>query len=224
MIDLTRQRLTSYHARDALEEEQAIKEILQEVEGLTEFGLQSQVLDKSKMDRNIRRLAAKSHSIAICGLHKGEGLHPAFNGYLEPQIAEPGRSGFEHYLSDHRRSGRYCGALKYPLRHLFLVSRGILKLMDTHAGHGPQRSARQNSSRWIVGLNRAGHHYRAVPDITVGRVSRRLVRRRVPCGSCRETTDNGQCDLLLDLLTPNLAHSLLQRVDVADLVVEVCTY
>ncbi len=110
MIDLIRQRLTSYHAKDALEEEQAIKEILQEVAlyslwrggfftvaafqggtslrilhklprfsedldfilqqpntafdwvrylnpllaGLTEFGLQSEVIDKSKMDRNIR--------------------------------------------------------------------------------------------------------------------------------------------------------------------------
>src|ERR1700733_10186265 len=36
LIDLIRQRLTSYHPKDALEEEQAIKEILQEVAHQTE--------------------------------------------------------------------------------------------------------------------------------------------------------------------------------------------
>lgn len=120
LIDLIRQRLTSYHPKDALEEEQAIKEILQEVAlyslwrgaffeiaafqggtslrilhklprfsedldfilqqpdasfdwgryldpllaGLTEFGLQSEVLDKSKMDRNIREALLKNDSIS----------------------------------------------------------------------------------------------------------------------------------------------------------------
>lgn len=120
MIDLIRQRLATYNAKDALEEQQAIKEILQEVAlyalwrggffeiaafqggtslrilhklprfsedldfilqqpnsafdwgrylkplltGLTEFGLQSEVLDKSKMDRNIREALLKNDSIA----------------------------------------------------------------------------------------------------------------------------------------------------------------
>jgi predicted nucleotidyltransferase component of viral defense system len=120
LIDLIRQRLATYNAKDALEEQQAIKEILQEVAlyalwrggffeiaafqggtslrilhklprfsedldfilqqpnsafdwgrylkplltGLTEFGLQSEVLDKSKMDRNIREALLKNDSIA----------------------------------------------------------------------------------------------------------------------------------------------------------------
>jgi predicted nucleotidyltransferase component of viral defense system len=119
LIDLIRQRLAPYNAKDALEEQQATKEILQEVAlyalwrggffeiaafqggtslrilhklprfsedldfilqqpnsafdwgrylkplltGLTEFGLQSEVLDKSKMDRNIREALLKNDSI-----------------------------------------------------------------------------------------------------------------------------------------------------------------
>ena len=120
MFDLIRQRLTSFRPKDALQEEQAIKEILQEVAlyslwrggffniaafqggtslrilhklprfsedldfilqqpnasfdwgryldpllaGLTEFGLQSEVLDKSRMDRNIREALLKNDSIS----------------------------------------------------------------------------------------------------------------------------------------------------------------
>lgn len=120
MIELIRQRLTSYRPKDALEEGQAIKEILQEVAlyslwrggffdiaafqggtslrilhslprfsedldfilqqpntsfewdrylrpliaGLTEFGLQSEVIDKSKMDRSIREAMLKNDSIS----------------------------------------------------------------------------------------------------------------------------------------------------------------
>lgn len=120
MIDLIRQRLASYNAGNAVEEEQAIKEILQEVAlyllwrggffeiaafqggaslrilhqltrfsedldfilqqpsagfdwgrylrplltGLTEFGQQSEVLDKSRMDRNIREAVLKNDSIS----------------------------------------------------------------------------------------------------------------------------------------------------------------
>ena len=120
MIEIIRQRLAAYDAKDVLEEEQATKEILQEVAlyslwrggffevaafqggtslrilhklprfsedldfilqqpatqfewahylkhllaGLTEFGLQSTVLDRSKMDRNIREAVLKNDSIA----------------------------------------------------------------------------------------------------------------------------------------------------------------
>jgi predicted nucleotidyltransferase component of viral defense system len=120
LIELIRQRLTSYRPKDALEEGQAIKEILQEVAlyslwrggffdiaafqggtslrilhslprfsedldfilqqpntsfewdrylrpliaGLTEFGLQSEVIDKSKMDRSIREAMLKNDSIS----------------------------------------------------------------------------------------------------------------------------------------------------------------
>lgn len=119
LIDLIRQRLASYQASNALDEEQALKEILQEValyllwrrglfeiaafqggtslrilhqlprfsedldftlqqpgagfdwgryvqplqDGLTEFGLQSELLDKSRMDRNIREALLKNDSV-----------------------------------------------------------------------------------------------------------------------------------------------------------------
>jgi predicted nucleotidyltransferase component of viral defense system len=120
LIELIRERLASYKVRNALEEEQATKEILQEVAlyllwragffetaafqggtslrilhelprfsedldfilvrpdasfdwvryvsplvtGLEEFGLESAVLDKSKMDRNIREAVIKNDSIS----------------------------------------------------------------------------------------------------------------------------------------------------------------
>lgn len=120
MIDLIRQRLASYKATNALEEEQATKEILQEVAlyllwragffevaafqdgtslrilyklprfsedldfilkepnrdfqwtrylkpllaGLTEFGLKSEVLDKSKMERNVREALLRNDSVS----------------------------------------------------------------------------------------------------------------------------------------------------------------
>jgi len=119
MIELIRQRLATYNAANSMEEEQATKEILQEValyclwrggffetaafqggtslrilhklprfsedldfilqrpnrafdwrrylaplvKGLEEFGLQSEVLDKSKMDRNVREALLKNDSI-----------------------------------------------------------------------------------------------------------------------------------------------------------------
>ncbi len=120
MIELIRKRLATYNAKSALEEEQATKEILQEVTlyllwrarffetaafqggtslrilhklprfsedldfillrpdtsfdwrrylsplvtGLEEFGLRSEVLDKSNMERNIRAAALKNDSIS----------------------------------------------------------------------------------------------------------------------------------------------------------------
>jgi predicted nucleotidyltransferase component of viral defense system len=120
LIEIIQRRLTSFNANNALEEEQALKEILQEVAlyllwraaffetaafqggtslrilhelprfsedmdfillrpdasfdwvhylaplltGLTEFGLESEVLDKSKMDRSIREATLKNDSIS----------------------------------------------------------------------------------------------------------------------------------------------------------------
>jgi predicted nucleotidyltransferase component of viral defense system len=158
LIDLIRQRLTSYHAKDALEEEQAIKEILQEVAlyslwrggffnvaafqggtslrilhklprfsedldfilqqpnaafdwvrylnpllaGLTEFGLQSEVIDKSKMDRSIREALLKNDSIGNqLNLHFSRGRsRPTLKIKLEIDINPPAGSTFAYtYLN-----------------------------------------------------------------------------------------------------------------------------
>ncbi len=158
LIDLIRQRLTSYRPKDALEEEQAIKEILQEVAlyslwrggffeiaafqggtslrilhklprfsedldfilqqsnasfdwgryldpllaGLTEFGLQSAVLDKSKMDRNIREAVLKNDSISNqlnLSFSRGRS-RPTLKIKLEIDINPPAGSTFAYTYLD----------------------------------------------------------------------------------------------------------------------------
>jgi predicted nucleotidyltransferase component of viral defense system len=158
LIDLIRQRLTSYHAKDALEEEQALKEILQEVAlyslwrggffdiaafqgdtslrilhklprfsedldfilqqpnasfdwgrylepllaGLTEFGLKSEVLDKSKMDRNIREALIKNDSISNqlnLSFSRGRS-RPTLKIKLEIDINPPAGSTFAYTYLD----------------------------------------------------------------------------------------------------------------------------
>jgi len=158
LIDLIRQRLTSHHPKDALEEEQAIKEILQEVAlyslwrggffeiaafqrgtslrilhkhprfsedldfilqqpnasfdwgpyldpllaGLTEFGLQSEVLDKSKMDLNIREALHKNDSISNqLNLRFSRGSsRPTLKIKLEIDINPPAGSTFSYTYLD----------------------------------------------------------------------------------------------------------------------------
>ncbi len=158
MIDLIRQRLASYNATNALEEDQATKEILQEVAlyllwragffeiaafqggtslrilhklprfsedldfilqqpgaafdwsrylkplltGLTEFGLHSEVLDRSKMDRNIREALLKNDSIGNqLNLRFNQGRSsPTLKIKLEIDINPPAGSAFAYtYLS-----------------------------------------------------------------------------------------------------------------------------
>jgi predicted nucleotidyltransferase component of viral defense system len=158
LIELIRQRLTAYHAKDALEEEQAIKEILQEVAlyclwragffdlaafqggtslrilhklprfsedldfilrapnsafawsqyldplvaGLTEFGLRSEVLDRSNMDRNIREAVLKNDSISNqLNLRFARGRsRPALKIKLEIDINPPSGSTFSYTYLD----------------------------------------------------------------------------------------------------------------------------
>jgi predicted nucleotidyltransferase component of viral defense system len=158
LIDLIRQRLALYNAKDALEEEQATKEILQEVAlyalwrggffeiaafqggtslrilhklprfsedldfillqpnsafdwgrylkplltGLTEFGLQSEVLDKSKMDRNIREALLKNDSIGNqLNLRFNRGRNsPTLKIKLEIDINPPAGSTFAYTYLD----------------------------------------------------------------------------------------------------------------------------
>jgi predicted nucleotidyltransferase component of viral defense system len=158
LIDLIRQRLALYNAKDALEEEQATKEILQEVAlyalwrggffeiaafqggtslrilhklprfsedldfillqpnsafdwgrylkplltGLTEFGLQFEVLDKSKMDRNIREALLKNDSIGNqLNLRFNRGRNsPTLKIKLEIDINPPAGSTFAYTYLD----------------------------------------------------------------------------------------------------------------------------
>jgi len=158
LIDLIRQRLASYGAKNALEEEHATKEILQEValyllwradffevaafqggtslrilhkmprfsedldfilqqpsavfdwgqylkpllSGLTEFGLQSEVLDKSKMDRNIREAVLKNDSISsqLNLKFSQRRSSPALKIKLEIDINPPAGSTFTYSYLD----------------------------------------------------------------------------------------------------------------------------
>jgi predicted nucleotidyltransferase component of viral defense system len=157
LIDLIRQRLASYNATNALEEEQATKEILQEValyslwrarffeiaafqggtslrilhklprfsedldfillrrdpafdwkhyltpllKGLEEFGLQSEVLDKSKMDQNIRKAVVKNGSISNqLNLKFNQRNSATLRIKLEIDVNPPAKSAFAYTYLD----------------------------------------------------------------------------------------------------------------------------
>jgi predicted nucleotidyltransferase component of viral defense system len=166
LIDLIRQRLASYNVKNALEEEQATKEILQEVAlyslwrsgffeiaafqggtslrilhklqrfsedldfillqpdaafdwgrylsplvmGLTEFGLQSEVLDKSKMDRNIREAVLKNDSISrqLNLRFNRDGVSRTLKIKLEIDINPPANSTFAYSYLDFPSDFEVC--------------------------------------------------------------------------------------------------------------------
>jgi predicted nucleotidyltransferase component of viral defense system len=178
VIDLIRQRLASYKAANAIEEEQATKEILQEValyllwrggffevaafqggtslrilhklprfsedldfilqqpnrefdwsrylktlvSGLTEFGLQSEVLDRSKVDRDIREAMLKNDSIANQLNLQFREAHdsPTVKIKLEIDINPPAGSGFAYTYLDF--------PLDYEVCHQDLPSNFALKI------------------------------------------------------------------------------------------------
>jgi predicted nucleotidyltransferase component of viral defense system len=158
MIELIQQRLETYKANNAVEEEQATKEILQEValyslwradffevaafqggtslrilhklprfsedldfilkapnhafswssylpkliEGLKEFGLQSEVLDRTKMDKNVREALLKDNSIGNqLNLRFYQGHAAAtLRIKLEIDVNPPAGSAFEYTYLD----------------------------------------------------------------------------------------------------------------------------
>jgi predicted nucleotidyltransferase component of viral defense system len=157
LIDLIRQRLASHNATNAQEEEQATKEILQEValyslwrarffeiaafqggtslrilyklprfsedldfillrcdpafdwkhyltpllKGLEEFGLQSEVLDKSKMDQNIRKAVVKNGSISNqLNLKFNHRNSATLRIKLEIDVNPPAKSAFAYTYLD----------------------------------------------------------------------------------------------------------------------------
>lgn len=159
MIEIIQQRLETYKAANALEEQQATKEILQEVAlyslwrigffevaafqggtslrilhklprfsedldfilkapdpsfswtsylpklvlGLKEFGLQSDVLDKEHMERNVRQALLKDNSIAnqlnLRFYQQGHGA-PTLKIKLEIDVSPPAGSGFDYTYLD----------------------------------------------------------------------------------------------------------------------------
>ena len=158
MIELIQQRLETYKAANSLEEEQATKEILQEVAlyalwradffevaafqggtslrilhklprfsedldfilkvpdvsfkwgdylpaliaGLQEFGLQSEVLDKARMERNVRQAVLKDTSISNqlnLKFYQGH-ASPALKIKLEIDVNPPAGSGYEYTYLD----------------------------------------------------------------------------------------------------------------------------
>lgn len=190
MIELISRRLAAYSASDAIEEEQAIKEILQEVTlyllwrgaffdvaafqggtslrilhqlprfsedldfillrpdpdfawakylkpllaGLQEFGLDSEVLDRNKMDRNIREALVKNDSIGSqLNLKFRSPRRPALKIKLEIDINPPAGSHFAHTYVDFPLDFEVCHqdlSSNFALKIHALLCRPFLKGRD----------------------------------------------------------------------------------------------
>ena len=191
MIELIQRRLDSYKAANPVEEEQAIKEILQEIalyalwragffevaafqggtslrilhklprfsedldfilkepnpefgwgnylekllEGLQEFGLKSEVLDKGRMEQNIKKAVLKDNSVANqlnLAFYRG----PAgqnINIKLEIDINPPQGSGYEYSYLDFPLDFEVCHqdlSSNFALKIHALLCRPYLKGRD----------------------------------------------------------------------------------------------
>jgi len=191
MIEIIQQRLASYRAANTLEEEQALKEILQEValfalwrvdffevaafqggtslrilhelprfsedldfilkepdrtfdwnrylvplsEGLREFGLQSEVLNKSRMDQVVRKAILKDDSISNqLNLSFIQGPSDrALKIKLEVDVHPPNGSGFEYSYLDFPLDFEVCHqdlSSNFALKLHALLCRSFLKGRD----------------------------------------------------------------------------------------------
>ncbi|MBL0162087.1 MAG: nucleotidyl transferase AbiEii/AbiGii toxin family protein [Xanthomonadales bacterium] len=191
MIEIIQQRLATYRAANPLEEEQALKEILQEValfalwraaffevaafqggtslrilhklprfsedldfilkesnrdfqwdrylgplaEGLQEFGLKSEVLDKSRMDQVIRKAILKDNSISqqlnLSFVHGS--ADRALKIKLEIDVDPPAGSGFEYTYLDFPLDFEVCHqdlSSNFALKIHALLCRSFLKGRD----------------------------------------------------------------------------------------------
>jgi len=191
MIELIQQRLDSYKAGNPVEEEQATKEILQEValyslwragffevaafqggtslrilhklprfsedldfilkepdpnfkwggyleqllDGLKEFGLQSEALDRSRMDQRIKKALLKDNSVSNqldLSFYRG---HPGqkLNIKLEIDVNPPADSGFEYSYLDFPLDFEVCHqdlSSNFSLKIHALLCRPYLKGRD----------------------------------------------------------------------------------------------
>ena len=191
MIEIIQQRLATYRATNPLEEEQALKEILQEValfalwradffevaafqggtslrilhqlprfsedldfilkepdkafdwnryleplsEGLREFGLKSEVLNKSRMDQTVRKAILKDGSISQqLNLSFLQGAaDKALKIKLEIDVQPPAGSGFEYTYLDFPLDFEVCHqdlASNFALKIHALLCRSFLKGRD----------------------------------------------------------------------------------------------
>jgi len=191
MIELIQQRLDSYKAANPVEEEQATKEILQEValyslwragffevaafqggtslrilhklprfsegldfilkepnpefewghyldqllEGLQEFGLQSEALDKSRMDQRVKKALLKDNSVSNqldLSFYRGHPGHK-LNIKLEIDVDPPQGSGFEYSYLDFPLDFEVCHqdlSSNFSLKLHALLCRPYLKGRD----------------------------------------------------------------------------------------------
>ncbi len=191
MIELIQRRLNNYQAANPVEEEQALKEILQEIalyalwragffevaafqggtslrilhklprfsedldfilkepdpdfewssylkpllEGLAEFGLKSEVLDKGRMDQNIRKAVLKDNSVANqlkLAFYRGP-AGQKINIKLEIDINPPQGSGYEYTYLDFPLDFEVCHqdlSSNFALKIHALVCRPYLKGRD----------------------------------------------------------------------------------------------
>jgi hypothetical protein len=191
MIELIQRRLEDYKATNPVEEEQALKEILQEIalyglwragffevaafqggtslrilhklprfsedldfilkepdpafewggylsgllEGLREFGLQSEVLDKGRMERNVRQALLKDDSVANqlnLAFYRGPAGRK-INIKLEIDINPPEGSGFEYSYLDFPLDFEVCHqdlGSNFSLKIHALLCRPYLKGRD----------------------------------------------------------------------------------------------
>jgi predicted nucleotidyltransferase component of viral defense system len=190
LIEIIRQRLASYNATHALEEEQATKEILQEVVlyvlwragffeaaafqggtslrilhklprfsedldfillqpnssfdwgqylpplqvGLEEFGLRSEVLDRSKMEQNIRKAVLKNDSISRqLNLKFARDRSPTLKIKLEIDVNPPAGSTFAYTYLDFPLDFEVCHqdlASNFALKIHAVLCRPYLKGRD----------------------------------------------------------------------------------------------
>jgi len=191
MIELLQQRLDSYHLDSSAEEEQATREILQEValyllwraglfkvaafqggtslrilhrlprfsedldfilkgpdpafewtpyrdkltDGLAEFGLHSEVLDKSRMEQNIRKAPLKDNSIGNqlnLSFYQG-GSDRRLTIKLEIDVNPPSGSGFDYSYLDFPLDYEICHqdlSSNFSLKIHALLCRSYLKGRD----------------------------------------------------------------------------------------------
>jgi hypothetical protein len=191
MIELIQQRLDSYRATNPVEEEQALKEILQEValytlwragffevaafqggtslrilhklprfsedldfilkepdpkfawggyldqlmEGLQEFGLKSEALDKSQMEQRVKRAVLKDDSVAnqlTLSFYRGH-AGQKINIKLEIDVNPPAGSGYEYRYLDFPLDFEVCHqdlSSNFALKIHALLCRPYLKGRD----------------------------------------------------------------------------------------------
>ena len=239
MIELIRQRLASYNSRNAPEEQQAIKEILQEVAlyllwragffslaafqggtslriihqlprfsedldftllrpdasfdwgrykaplllGLEEFGLQSEVLDKSKMDRNIREALLKNDSVSQqLNLRFGQGVRsPTLKVKLEIDVNPPAGSFFAYTYLDFPLDYEICHQdlpSNFALKIHALLCRPYVKGRDWYDFNWyVKQSVQPNLPHLQYALNQHGPWKDQKPIVTRGWVSEKLTEK-----------------------------------------------